>query len=114
MTNHPLHKIIGDIVQDNIFPNCKILKDRACGGKTQRIPLFRSNYKSLDTKYCYVDLLIIKDNKIRVIVEIEEANIKPTQICENILLLHYHPILFIKPFRTSLLIWMMQYVLFKY
>jgi hypothetical protein len=85
MTTHPLHKIIGDIVEDNKFPNCTIIKDRACGEKTQRIPIFFSIDKSNHTKYCDIDLLIIKDNKIRVIVEIEEANIKPTQICGKFL-----------------------------
>jgi hypothetical protein len=82
---HPLHKIIGDIVQPNIFPNCTIIKDKACSEKTQRIPLFNSTVKKRATKYCDVDLLIIKDNKIRVIVEIEEANLKPTQICGKFL-----------------------------
>ena len=82
---HPLHKIIGDIVEDNKFPNCTIIKDRACGEKTQRIPMFCCIPKSNHTKYCDVDLLIIKDNKIRVIVEIEEAKINPTQICGKFL-----------------------------
>ncbi len=31
--------------------------------------------------FCDVDLLILKSDKARIIVEIEESNIKPTQIC---------------------------------
>jgi len=77
---HPLHKAIGRIVTGNLLPEYEVLKDPACGGK-QNIPLFCSNKKSQQTEYCNVDLLIVKSNKIKVIIEIEEANIKPTQIC---------------------------------
>jgi len=76
---HPLHKVIGDMIQESDFPNCTIIKDPACGGN-QNIPLFCSLVKSNQTEYCNVDLLILKDNEIRVIVEIEEANITPTKI----------------------------------
>lgn len=77
---HPLHENIGEYIDSNIFSNCKIIKDSVCGGQ-QNVPLFCSTNKSNKTEYCNVDLLILKDNKIRVIIEIEEANIKPTQIC---------------------------------
>ena len=82
--DHPLHKVIGDMIQDSEFPNCTIIKDPACSG-SQNVPLFCSNKKSNQTEYCNVDLLILKDNKIGVIIEIEEANIKPTQICGKFL-----------------------------
>lgn len=82
--DHPLHKVIGDMIQDSEFRNCSIIKDSACGGK-QNIPLFCSTEKSNQTEYCNVDLLILKENKIRVIIEIEEANIKPTQLCGKFL-----------------------------
>lgn len=81
---HPLHKAIGGIVTGNLLPGYEVLKDRACGGK-QNIPLFCSEKKSNQTEYCNVDLLILKADKIRVIIEIEEANIKPTQICGKFL-----------------------------
>lgn len=80
---HPLHRLVGKTVGECIdskkFPDCRIIKDRACGGR-QNVPLFCSRKKSNATEYCNVDLLILKDNKIRVIMEIEEANVKPTQI----------------------------------
>jgi hypothetical protein len=82
--NHQLHKKIGDIVQDSEFSGCKIVKSTECGGK-QNIPLFCSKVKSNETEYCNVDLLILKNNRIKVIIEIEEANIKPTQICGKFL-----------------------------
>lgn len=81
---HPLHKAIGRIVTGNLLPEYEVLKDPACGGR-QNIPLFCSNKKSQQTEYCNVDLLIVKSNKIKVIIEIEEANIKPTQICGKFL-----------------------------
>lgn len=81
---HPLHKAIGDIFNGDILRGYEILKDQACGGD-QNIPLFCSEEKSNQTKYCDVDLLIVKSNKIKVIIEIEQANIKPTQICGKFL-----------------------------
>ena len=81
---HPLHKAIGDMFTGGLLPGYEILKDPACGGE-QNIPLFCSEEKSNQTKYCDVDLLIVKSNKIKVIIEIEQANIKPTQICGKFL-----------------------------
>ncbi len=37
------------------------------------------------TEYCNVDLLLFKDDKIKAIVEIEESNVKPTQISGKLL-----------------------------
>ncbi len=81
---HKLHKVIGAIFAEDLFPGHLILKDQACGGK-QNVPLFCSEEKSNQTKYCDVDLLIVKSNKIKVIIEIEQANIKPTQVCGKFL-----------------------------
>ena len=81
---HPLHKLIGDMIRESEFPNYTIIRDRACGGN-QNIPLFCSPVKSNQTEYCNVDLLILKYNKIRVIIEIEETDITPSQICGKFL-----------------------------
>lgn len=81
---HSLHKIIGDCIDSHKFHNCKIIKDPACGGE-QNVPLFCSEDKSNKTEYCNVDLLMLKDNKIRVIIEIEETDITPIQICGKFL-----------------------------
>jgi hypothetical protein len=61
-----------------------LIRDKACGGN-QWIPLFLSDAKSRKTELCNVDLLVLKDNKIRLIVEIEESNVKPTQVCGKFL-----------------------------
>ncbi len=81
---HPLHKVVGECIDTYEFPNCEIIKDRACGGE-QNVPLFCSKDKSNKTEYCDVDLLILKNHKIRVIIEIEETDTKPTQICGKFL-----------------------------
>lgn len=81
---HQLHKIVGKCIDNNKFPGYKIIKDPACGGK-HNVPLFCSKDKSNKTEYCDVDLLILRDNKIRVIIEIEETVRTPTQICGKFL-----------------------------
>jgi hypothetical protein len=82
---HSLHKAIGKIFDDGFLPSgCEIFKDHACGG-IQNLPLFVSEEKSFPTEYCNIDLLIIKADKIKVIFEIEESDVKPTQICGKFL-----------------------------
>jgi len=76
---HPLHKIIEECIDSNKFRNCKIIKDPACGGQ-HNVPLFCSEEKSRKTRYCIVDILIHKDDKIRVIIEIEESDVTPIRI----------------------------------
>lgn len=88
MTKHPLHKKIAEwfVNKYKHESDVSIIKDSACGGK-QHIPLFIGKYedKSRATNMCNVDLLVIKDNKIAIVVEIEESNIIPTQICGKFL-----------------------------
>jgi hypothetical protein len=81
-----VHKKVSDIFEKAIPSNSNsvLLRDTACGGK-QHIPLFYSAKKSRRTEYCNVDLLLLKNNKIRIIAEIEESNVKPTQICGKFL-----------------------------
>ena len=81
---HELHVSIGELIEDSLGERAKIVRDQACGGN-QQIPLFCSDDKSRSTEYCNVDLLVIQDGKIRVIVEIEESDVNPTQICGKFL-----------------------------
>lgn len=80
---HPLHKIIADKIERALPPH-SLIRDEACRGY-QRIPLFCEGKKSRETEYCNVDLLVLKKNKIKAIIEIEESNVKPTQICGKFL-----------------------------
>jgi hypothetical protein len=86
MQVNPLHLIIGQILEKYLVgkDDLLLLKDTACGGN-QHIPLFSTPEKARDTNYCNVDLLILKNNRIKVIIEIEESNVKPTQVCGKIL-----------------------------
>ena len=78
--NHKLHKTIGKIIKENFSDGFELILDRACGG-VHNIPLFSSKKKAWETELCNVDILIIKNGKVKVIFEIEESNVKPTQIC---------------------------------
>ena len=85
---HELHVSIGNLIDDNLSSGFRLVRDMACireGDIRQQIPLFFSDEKSRKTEYCNVDLLVIHDGKIRVIVEIEESNVTPTQICGKFL-----------------------------
>ena len=79
-----MHVSIGDLIENSLGERAQLVRDQACGGN-QQIPLFCSNEKSNKTEYCNVDLLVIQDGKIRVIIEIEESDVKPTQICGKFL-----------------------------
>ena len=81
-----IHKKIGELFKKTIPVNSNftLLLDKACGGN-QHIPLYCSSKKLKHSQYCNVDLLILKHNKIKAIVEIEASNVKPTQICGKLL-----------------------------
>lgn len=81
---HPLHQLIGGMILDAGLSGYKVLRDPACGGD-QHLPLFCSEIKSRGNEYCNVDLLILESDdpgheRVKVIVEIEEANVKPLQV----------------------------------
>ena len=75
-----LHQKIGAILSDMLKDrkNVVLLRDKACGGN-QHIPLFCTSEKSRETEYCNVDLMVLKNNRVKIIIEIEESNVKPTQ-----------------------------------
>lgn len=77
---HPLHEKIGQLISKDRFPG--VIKDPACSG-SQNIPLFcivGSEDKSNENEYCNVDLLIVVEDKIKIIMEIEESDFTPTHI----------------------------------
>jgi len=81
---HPLHELISELANEAIPSYCTKVIDPACQGD-QCIPLFCSDHRSLETRICNVDLLVLHSNRIRLIVEIEESNVKPTQIAGKFL-----------------------------
>jgi hypothetical protein len=81
---HAIHMAMGRLFEKSLPTGCVLIRDEACGGE-QRIPLFCTLEKSRATELCNVDMLVLKENRIRIIVEIEESNVKPTQICGKLL-----------------------------
>ena len=83
---HPLHRLVGDALLElrASVPDAIVILSPECGGG-QHIPLFSSHSHSHATKYCNVDAAIVLGKRLRVIIEIEESDVKPTQICGKFL-----------------------------
>ena len=81
---HKLHKIVADCIRKCGLSNCEILFDTACDGG-QNIPLFKTEDKSWATRYSVVDMIILKNDRIKVIIEIEESDRTPIRICGKFL-----------------------------
>jgi hypothetical protein len=85
---HPLHKKVAEYLYENLDCEnvyCRLIKAPECGG-ANNIPLFTDyDIKSNATEYCNVDLMIVRNDKIHVIIEIEESDITPTRICGKFL-----------------------------
>lgn len=60
---HPLHLKIGDMFDDILTDDFRLIRDQDCGGN-QKIPLFIDKKKSRKVQLCYVDLIIIHDDRI--------------------------------------------------
>lgn len=93
MGKHPLHERVGNILKKSFEK--KVLLDFACkenykkGDPEHKLPLFMKDKPKRENQYCNVDILIITDQnnkkQIKVILEIDESDIKPTQICGKFL-----------------------------
>ncbi len=80
--NHPLHRKIGEYLEkqfNNSNNNITLLLDDACGGK-QKISLFLADDKTRGSRLCQVDAMILKNNEIKIIIEIEETDLAPINI----------------------------------
>ena len=81
---HPLHLKVAEEVSQRLDGLGELIKDPACGGG-QKLPLFVGAVKRRDTRMCDVDLLVVRNGRVRVIVEIEESGFLPTKICGKFL-----------------------------
>jgi hypothetical protein len=84
---HALHQAVADIAHAALARSgggSVLVTDPACGGK-QRIPLFCGLEKGRPFGYCMVDLVILQNGAIRVLFEIEESKVLPTQVCGKLL-----------------------------
>jgi len=84
--NHPLHKYIAKIVSAE-FKDSKISCDSEC-----YVRKIDKNLNSLcyekdreKSEFSQADMIILKDNKIKVIIEIEDSNVTPNQACGKVL-----------------------------
>ena len=86
MVEHKLHQVVGEIVTGSFRENVKF--DYACCknmDSRQQLPLFSSEDTSRETQLCKVDMLIVAENKVKVVIEIEESGRIPTKICGKFL-----------------------------
>jgi hypothetical protein len=84
MVEHPLHKVVGELLEEFAKKNNFLARlDDACGGD-QHIPLFLDS-KSNENSLCKVDAMLLKkvnDKKeVVAVIEIEESGFIPTKIC---------------------------------
>lgn len=80
---HPLHKLIGKILTTMQIPEGRVILDMACGGD-QHIQLFCTDRASRESRYCFVDAAILQHDKVKVIFEIEESDIRPAALCGKV------------------------------
>lgn len=86
MVQHQLHQLVGEILVRNFGEDVKL--DFACCKNTdsrQQLPLFSSEETSRETQLCKVDIVIVSENKVKVVIEIEESGRIPTKICGKFL-----------------------------
>jgi len=77
---HPLHIIIGKIILGAELSGCQVILGKDCGGD-QNIQLFCKDEAGYATRFCSVDAIVLKDGKVKVIIEIEESDIRPMALC---------------------------------
>ena len=84
--NHPLRALIEEVLEKAITA----LGDKSVELVTVdypesnvRIPLYYVDEIGRKASYCNVDLLILKDDKIKVILEIDEGDFDPLRTCDN-------------------------------
>ncbi len=81
--SHPLHIKVGELLRTWCHKPSLIL-DSACGGE-QHIPLFLVPTRRNANEICNVDALVLHGGCVRLVIEIDESNIKPTQVCGKFL-----------------------------
>jgi hypothetical protein len=82
---HELHKKVGNAfcaILSNLT-SYKLELDEACDNnvnKKKHLPFFISHTTGNDTEISNVDLIVVKDQKAKIICEIEESDITPVRI----------------------------------
>ena len=73
---HLLHILIGEIILGAALSGCGPILGKDCGGD-QYIQLFCNSRAKMATRFCSVDAIVMKDGKVKTIIEIEESDIRP-------------------------------------
>jgi len=84
MKNHELHKAVGNAFKAIIQPlsEFKLELDEACDDSIatkKHLPFFLSINAHNDTEITNVDIMLVKDNSVKLICEIEESDISPNR-----------------------------------
>jgi hypothetical protein len=80
---HPLHKLIGEIILATEIPDCQAILGKDCGG-SQHIQLFCNGQAASATRFCSADAAVFKDDAVKVLIEIEESDIRPVALCGKV------------------------------
>ena len=80
---HPLHKLIAKIILETELPGAHPVLGKDCGGD-QQIQLFCNGQAARATRFCSVDAAVLKDGEVKIIIEIEESDIRPTALCGKV------------------------------
>jgi hypothetical protein len=79
---HDLHQAVGKLFSDLFDNKCgyKLLLDPACGESTQHLSFFLEKDQTSGSRITKVDLLVLKENKVKLVCEIEESEFIPRKI----------------------------------
>jgi hypothetical protein len=73
---HLLHILIGEIILGAKLSGWEPILGKDCGGD-RYIQLFCNSRAEMATRFCSVDAVVLKDGKVKIIIEIEESDIRP-------------------------------------
>src|ERR1700733_3166050 len=80
---HPLHRLIAQILVGTEMVGGQPLLGKDCGGN-QHIQLFCGGQAARATRFCSVDAIVLKEGKVKIVIEIEERDIRPTALCGKV------------------------------
>jgi len=77
---HPLHKLIAQILVGTEMDSGEPLLGKDCGGD-QYIQLFCNDRVARASRFCSIDAAVWKNDELKIIIEIEESDIRPIALC---------------------------------
>ena len=82
---HLLHILIGKIILDAELTGCEPILGKDCGGD-QYVQLFCDSRAEMATRFCSVDAVVLKDGQVKIIIEIEESDIRPVALTGKVII----------------------------